>query len=437
MSVARPARSLVGKCLASTRPTAAPSISCQQQFHTSTVKANRRPRFRNIKAEELGLTNPRNLEKFRKETFPEYTKEELEELKSKYTPEQIESLKAGESAVNPDDIILQGRLRDDPYRPTYVEDYTKLDPRYDLKPEVKGQPEEMHWPTLSEFTDEYGEKFSKITSKKTKDQLSRAMLRALKRVNESNGQEMIDLTQEEFAEFEKDPELLERYLEKEDDSKPDANAKGADLITRAQALKLEEAVDAAWKAELDKIAATDDPNEIEPTNVDLLEGTPAGEIRAASAEAAELGKVPGVEGLYNRTADPEDMGRDDDGRYREIKRLTGMKLKDIQSLYCKVLVSRSVSNQTRLGKVRSSSIVAIAGNGNGRLGLGIAKATDPQVAAETARFLAIRNMKPIRRYENRTIYGNVSSKVSGTVVELFTRPPGMFSSAVPIVQYPN
>jgi small subunit ribosomal protein S5 len=39
--------------------------------------------------------------------------------------------------------------------------------------------------------------------------------------------------------------------------------------------------------------------------------------------------------------------------------------------------------------------------------------------------LAMRNMKPIRRYENRTIFGHSTGKVSGTVVEMFTRPPGM------------
>lgn len=371
---------------------------------------------------------------FKKDKFPEYTKDELAQLEAKYTPEQMEAIKAGEASVDPEDIVIQGRLRDDPYRPTYLDDYTKLDPRYDLKPAVKGQPVEPEWLGHGEWVDKYGSKMSKLTDKKTSDQLSRAMIRALQRVKESSGREMIDLTDDEFAELEKNPDLLKRYLVDEQQTnsnnqpEPDANAAGPDLLTRAQAMKLDEAVDAEWKKELDKIAATEDPSEVQPTNIELIEDGPAGISRANSAEAAELGKVPGVEGLYKSAVDPEDEGRDDDGRYQEIKRLAGMSLKDIESIYRKVLVVRRVTNQTRLGKVRSTSVVAIAGNGNGRLGLGIAKSTEMSIASETAQLLAIRNMKPIRRYENRTIYGNVSAKVSGTVVELFSRPPGTFYS---------
>lgn len=375
----------------------------------------------------MGLLTPSTLAKYRQEKFPEYSREDQEALKGKYTPEQLEALRAGEEAVNPDDMIIQGRLRDDPYRPNYVEDYTVLDPRYDLKPDLEATPREPQWLNHNDWVDNYGAKMTKLTDKKTSDQLTRAMVRALRRVQESNGQELIDLTEDEFNDLEKDPELLKRYLVEGDGPEPDANASGPDLLTRAQAMKLDEAVDAEWKKEVDKLAALGDVGDVEPTNLELIEDGPAGISRAHSAEAAELGKVPGVEGLYKSAVDPEDEGQDDAGHYQEIKRLTGMTLKEIQSIYRKVLVTRWVSNQTRLGKVRSTSVVAIAGNGNGRLGLGIAKSTEAGLAAETAQLLAIRNMKPIRRYENRTIYGNAKAKVSGTVVELFSRPPGMYT----------
>lgn len=376
----------------------------------------------------MGLLNPTIMAKYRQEKFPDYTKEELESLKQKYTPEQLEALRAGEGSINPEDLIIQGRLRDDPYRPNYIEDYTVLDPRYDIKPPVEVTPKEPEWPSHSDWVDKYGAKMSQLTDKKTSDQLTKAMVRALRRVKESNGEELIDLTEDEFRDIENDPELLKRYLIEEGDPEPDANASGPDLLTRAQAMKLDEAVDAEWKKELDKLSSMTDESEAGPTSLELLEDGPAGASRAYSAEATELGKVPGVEGLYKSAADPEDEGQDDGGHYQEIKRLTGMTLKDIQSIYRKVLVTRWVSNQTRLGKVRSTSVVAIAGNGNGRLGLGIAKSTEAGLAAETAQLLAIRNMKPIRRYENRTIFGNSKAKVSGTVVEMFSRPPGMYLS---------
>ncbi|KAH0523395.1 hypothetical protein TsFJ059_008410 [Trichoderma semiorbis] len=428
MSVARPARSLLRTCVASART--AQTVGCQHQqqhqhqFHTSAPRpSKRRSRFRNVKAEDLGLlNNPEKLAKYRQDKFADYTKEEHEALKSKYTPEQIEAIKAGEEAIDPNDLIFQGRLRDDPYRPQYIEDYTVLDPRYDVKPELDGTPFEPQWLNPSDWADKYGSKLTDLTDKKTSEQLTRSMVRALRRVKESNGAELIDLTEEELVDLEKDPELLKKYLVEED-----AEAKSDDdsaILTKEQVMKLDKAIDEEWKKELSKISEGPDSGEGEPSNLELIEDGPAGTIRLHTAEAVELGKVPGVEGLYKSAADPEDEGQDDDGRYQEIKRLTGMSLRDIQSIYRKVLVQRWVTNQTRLGKVRSTSIVAIAGNGNGRLGLGIAKSTEAGLAAETAQLLAIRNMKPIRRYENRTIYGNAKAKVSGTVVELFARPPG-------------
>ncbi|KAH7156128.1 hypothetical protein EDB81DRAFT_378330 [Dactylonectria macrodidyma] len=426
MSVARPARSLLGRCVnSSTRTTLA--VPCQQ-LHTSAPRSRRKPRFLNVSAVEMGLMKPEKMAKFQKAKFPEYSAEEKETLQAKYSPEQYEALEAAEKVIDSKDLIIQGRLRDDPYAPDYVEDYTVLDPRYDLKPVIKSTPREVHWPNQSEWIDNYGQKMMKITDKKTSDQLTRAMVRAMRKVKESTGQELIDLTEDELKDIEADPELIQRYIiqekPQEESSAPAATATGPEFMTRAEALKLDEAIDTEWKKELDKIAEFSHQGEVEPTNLELLEDGPAGIERLHSAEAADLGKVPGVQGLYKAQADPEDMGQDDAGKFQEIKRLTGMTLKDIRSLLTKGLVTRWVSNQTRLGKVRSTSVVAIAGNGNGRLGLGMAKSTEPGVAEETAQMLAIRNMKPIRRYENRTIYGDVSGKVSGTVVELMARPPG-------------
>ncbi|KAH6608005.1 37S ribosomal s5 [Trichoderma cornu-damae] len=335
MSVARPARSLLGKCAASARTAQTMAVagvpSCRHQFHASAPRpSKRRSRFRN---------------------FPEYTEEELEALKREYTPEQLEAILAGEEAVKPDDLIFQGRLRDDPYRPQYVEDYTVLDPRYDVRPEVGGTPWEPQWLSPSDWADRYGSKLADLTDKKTSEQLTRAMVRALRRVKESDGEELIDLTEDELADLEKDPELLQKYLVEEDGD--DARADGdAGSLTKEQAMKL----DSGHRRGVEEGAQQDrpkasTPGELEPSNLELMEDGPAGTSRLYSAEAPELGKVPGVEGLYKSAADPEDEGQDDDGRYQEIKRLTGMSLRDIQSIYRKVLVTRWVTNQTRLGRL--------------------------------------------------------------------------------------
>lgn len=438
--LARSTGGLLRRCLApgGPRPAAASVAGPCRRMHRSAPCCQRPPRsrFRNVKAQELGLLDEAELKRYRERKFPDYSPEEMQELEKKYNPKQLEALQAGEQAVRPEDMILQGRLRDDPYRPNYVEDYTRLDPSFDVRPELETKPQEPQWPSLDEWVDQLGAKMTRLTEKRTSDQLRRAMARALRRIKESDGEELIDLTVDELREMEDDPELLSKYIVRNADGEPEPaqegdgqesdGAPGSAYLTRAQIIKLDERFEAEWKKELEAVSGQKGAGDAAPTTFELLADGPAGLDRLYSAEAPELGKVPGVEGLYKTAADPEDGGQDDSGQYQEIKRLTGMRLRDIQSLYRKVLVTRWVSNQTRLGKVRSTSVVAIAGNGNGRLGLGIAKSTEPRLAAETAQLLAIRNMKPIRRYERRTIYGDVKAKVSGTVVELFSRPPGTF-----------
>ncbi|PHH92889.1 hypothetical protein CDD83_4032 [Cordyceps sp. RAO-2017] len=429
MRLARPAHSLLGRCLSSTRA-ATPLVPCRRPFQTSAPRAKRRPRFRNVKAEELGLLEPSKMAEYRRDKFPEYSDEEKAELRRLYNAQQVEAIEAGEQAVKPEDLVIQGRLRDDAYAPNYMDDFATLDPRYDVKPEMEVTPREPVWLNHDDWVDKYGKKMLDLTQEKTSDQLKRAMVRALRRVKDSDGQEeLIDLTDEELDELEKDPDLLRKYIvEEEEEGKkgdgPPKPAAEADL-TAGQMARLDKALDAAWNKEVDLMAKeAEDSVELKPTALELRADGPAGAERVYSAEAHELGKVPGVAGLYNISSSDKDRDRDDTGSFDEIKRLTGFDLVEIESIYRKVLVQRNVSNQTRLGKVRSSSILAIAGNGNGWLGLGSAKSTDLQVAIVTAQFLAIRNMKPIRRYEKRTIYGNVKAKVSGTIVELFARPPG-------------
>lgn len=368
------------------------------------------------------------MKKYTEEKFPELPEEYYKEIEKKYGKAHVEAVKAGQKAVSPQDLAFQGRLRDDDFRPDYIDDYATLNPKIDIRPDIGGgKAQKPHWPTLGEFGDDFGLKMIRLTQKSTDDQLSRAMVRALRKVKESKGAELLDLTIEELDDLEKDPELLQKYLAVEGELEADPNAQGPEYMTRAQAEQLDEAIEKEMQAQLDAIERHGDVASISPTGMELIADGPAGTVRAYSAESLELGKVPGVAGLY-KLPNPDEDGADDDGSFQEIQRLTGMTLHELQSLFNKVLVTRFVHNQTRLGKVRSLSVLAICGNGNGRLGMAMAKSTEPEVATQTAKLLAIRNMKPIRRYENRTVYGNVKAKISGTVVELFARPPGSFLS---------
>lgn len=374
------------------------------------------------------MAKPENMEKYQATHFPEYSQAELEALKKKYTPEQVDAILAGEAAIDPQDIITQGRLRDDMFRPGYIEDFTTMDPRYDVKPEFTARPTEMHMHSEKQYIQGYYREMQKAVDNAKSDQLRRAMSRALRKVKESqDGEDNIDLTHEELEELETDPQALKKYLVKDGEdgegemAEPENEEGKKNYISRRKAIELNEKIDAELDKEMRAIYEEDNTQVIKPSKLDLIKDGPEGTVSVGAVTQNDLGKIPGVEGMFkNADEDPNDP----DGDFEQLKAMTGFTVPEIKSLVVKVLTTRYVSNQTRLGKVRSTSALVIAGNGDGRLGLGMAKSTEQETAVETARGLALKNMQPVRRYENRTVYGNVTAKISGTVVHLQARPPG-------------
>jgi small subunit ribosomal protein S5 len=108
---------------------------------------------------------------------------------------------------------------------------------------------------------------------------------------------------------------------------------------------------------------------------------------------------------------------------------TGLTTQDIRTIRVKNLVTHRVVNQTRMGKIDSLYFLTIAGNQNGMLGIGEGKAAEDEDGRRQAMMNAIRNMKPIPRYEERTIFGEVEAKVGASIVKLSARPPGMYASS--------
>ena len=362
MSVARPAaRCLLRRSLAAAPATAsnpAPSISGScHQFHSSAqLAARKRSRFRNLRAAEMGLVTPEKIEEFSKKKFPDFTEADKEILRKRYSPEQLEALEAGEAAVDPKDLTIQGRLRNDPYKFPYVEDFMNIVPVVDKRPKTKGPPvSDSEFMLPDDFRDDLMKWIQSFVPK--------------------------DINLDGLSD-----EELQKQIEK-------WGPKDVDTLEY-------------W---FERSAMTDNG---QGSNTALAPALPE--------------KVPGVAGLYKAEQDPADEGRDPEGMYQDLKKRTNMNLRDILHIQTKILVTRWVSNQTRLGKVKSQYVLAIAGNGNGRLGVGEAKSTEGMVAVNKAKQLAIRNMKPIPRYEKRTIYGNVEAKVGATVVQLYNRPPGLY-----------
>ncbi|KKA30112.1 hypothetical protein TD95_003060 [Thielaviopsis punctulata] len=448
LGLSRPARSLLARTVPVASASAGPAVHSHgfhtaHNLHAKSGRINgRRPikyRYINPDAKEMGLLKDKRKMDARGELVRHhYSPEEWEALAERYTPEQLEAVKLAEESISNEHLVVQGRLRNDPHRPEYIEDFAKRHPVIDVKPEVVPRASDYKFVSHHEYLDKMMDKIAQRAVKEIPGMSDKDLASALQLVRSAKEAKdtSVDLTQGEMAAMEASPETLERTL----------NASARDLDARALSdadAKLNDIISGTlftdkhgnWRETLGDMDSWGlDTPELEKifgprkkmTRLDLFRTqNMLTEVRPSySALADELGKVGDMVGKYQKDEDPDDQGLDETGEYAALKQRTGLQVQDLLSVVTKVLSVRNVHNQTRLGKVRSVSVFAIAGNGDGRLGVGQAKSTDPMVATITAKMLAIQNMVPIRRYEDRTIYGTVKAKISGTVVELRSRPPG-------------
>jgi Ribosomal protein S5, N-terminal domain len=290
-------------------------------------------------------------------------------------------------AIDPRDLTIQGRLRVDPYRPGYIDDFSTIQPVIDKRPKRNPPPvANARFMNLDEFTQDLVEWANQLEPGDVTGNLKK----------------LTDFVPEEFK------NIPEKEWPR-------------DVQTEAQ-------VGYATYIETEA-SKKDAPNR--PTDGDILEYilerssmTDNNQPSNSSLAPALPRKTPGVVGLYTNASDPADEGLDDEGVYQELKRRTGMTVPEILAIKTVTLVVRWVSNQTRMGKIQTTSVLSIAGNGKGWLGLGVARSTEPNEAMGKSTRDAILKMKPVRRYEDRTIYGNVEGKMGSTRVQLFARPPG-------------
>lgn len=363
MSVSRPARCLLSAPSSAARPV--PSTRC---FHTSPKLAERRrPRFASVKAADMGLvSSPKNAitsaaSKPAAEVFKPYTKEEKEILSKRYTPSQLRAIEAGEAAISPEDLKVQGRTRHDYFRLPYLDDLSVIRPRLDNK--VK-QP----------LSNDIGLKTRWMTEDERMDH-------AVKWFQDIRRPGLVPTDEKQVLETRGESGALQR------------------------------------PSRIDMWKYFDDPAHAQV-------GVEPGHPSSGDSLAPPVPKLDNPDIRYKQKGE---VG-DEEGHYDALKKQTGLTLQEIRNLKVKILVQHRVVNQTRLGKISSIYNLAIAGNGNGLLGIGEGKGGESDESAIQARIAAIRNMKPIPRYEYRTIFGDVEGKVAATEVKLMSRPPGTSTS---------
>jgi small subunit ribosomal protein S5 len=97
---------------------------------------------------------------------------------------------------------------------------------------------------------------------------------------------------------------------------------------------------------------------------------------------------------------------------------------ELEKLYRFPLITRRVTQQTGKGKIHRRGVLVVVGNGNGLVGYGEAKHDDPSRATNRAFAMAVRSMDYVDRFENRTIWTEMSDKLGATRIILRPRPVG-------------
>ncbi|KAJ3084838.1 28S ribosomal protein S5, mitochondrial [Rhizoclosmatium hyalinum] len=94
------------------------------------------------------------------------------------------------------------------------------------------------------------------------------------------------------------------------------------------------------------------------------------------------------------------------------------------ALQKRVLAVRRVARSTKGGKIRSISAMVVVGNGNGVGGFGEGRASDLAAAVTKATNIAIKNMTPIARFQQRTVFGDIVHQYHSVKLDIKTAPPG-------------
>jgi len=97
---------------------------------------------------------------------------------------------------------------------------------------------------------------------------------------------------------------------------------------------------------------------------------------------------------------------------------------ELDEFYKFRLILRRVTKQTGKGKIHRYNAITVVGNGDGMVGLGQGKDEDATRAEQKSFAQAVRNMDWVERFEKRTIWTDMETKLGSTRMYLRPRPVG-------------
>ncbi|KAL1654648.1 28S ribosomal protein S5, mitochondrial [Didymella pomorum] len=349
------------RCLfARATATAASKPTPQRSF---TSSAPREARRRRPHYPSIKAEDLKQLSELAEKEYPQYDTSEVSLLEKQYTPAQIAAIKAAEAVIDPKDVYTQGSTRADAWRMPYEDDLAGVDP-------VTDHPEKLDASAIP------GKFYFR-----------------------------------EANEVERDANMARVASETLAKLYPDGVPEGE--LDKAQQQQLEDAMEAAvTQAALDPRSTYTGKNQ---AALDSL-ADPRHSVLAQD--------LPRLENRMARQTRRRSTDEEQDPREKQLLQYMGWDKLALKKIRTKTLVAHGVTNQTRMGKIRSMYYLTIAGNQNGLLGVGEGKSVEPEEGRKQSIMSAIRNMKPVPRYENRTTFGDLERKVGATKVQLFARPPG-------------
>ncbi|KAH7910280.1 hypothetical protein BJ138DRAFT_1153312 [Hygrophoropsis aurantiaca] len=97
---------------------------------------------------------------------------------------------------------------------------------------------------------------------------------------------------------------------------------------------------------------------------------------------------------------------------------------ELNGLYKFPLLTRRITQQTGKGKIHRMYTLVVVGNGDGLVGYGEGKDDEVPRATDKAFAQAVRNMDYVERFEKRTLWTEMDSKLGATHIILRPRPVG-------------
>ncbi|KAF1972872.1 37S ribosomal protein-like protein S5 [Bimuria novae-zelandiae CBS 107.79] len=348
------------RCLFASASLPKPPSAPKRSFHASAPRAARKRRAHYPSIKAEDL----NLLNQAADTqYPKYDTSETTLLEKRYTPAQIAAIKAAETAIDTRDLVTQSQRRSDPWLLPYEDDLAEVDPVTDHaeKLDIKDIP---------------GNK-------------------SFREVNDVERDEAITLLANE--------NLAKLF--------PDGIPEGE--VSEDTVRQLEDAMGTALTQAV-----------LDPRATMRIEDDRVAATLADPRYSMVLPDLPRIENRMVRQTRRLSSEEEEDPRQKRLLQYLDWDKTKLRSIRCKTLVVHGVTNQTRMGKIRSLYYLTIAGNQDGLLGVGEGKSVEPEEGRKQSIMSAIRNMRPVPRYENRTTFGDLEHKVGATKVQLFSRPPG-------------